>query len=162
MPVETTISTPLPAGVQPAAVIALLHNHEAYIRTTCPQLISYKQISGPSPAAAAFDDDSGAGGGAPLGESCTFEVVDRRPTGQTTYKMTLTNQPEGIDSLVDGKAPTGTMAVRTRWRVRGDGGLLEEEIEIDSNMITKKMVKGNIEKGHPDHHRSFLAEAAKA
>ncbi|KAI1214760.1 uncharacterized protein F4807DRAFT_455211 [Annulohypoxylon truncatum] len=153
MPVETTITTPLPGGVEPAAVVALLHDHEAYIRTTCPQLISYKRVSGPSSSTT-----SPAG----LGEPVLFEVVDRRPTGQTTYKLTLTNREEGIDSLVDGKAPTGTMAVRTRWRVRGDAGMLEEEIEIDSNMITKKMVKGNIEKGHPEHHRSFLAEAARA
>ncbi|KAI0896114.1 hypothetical protein F4806DRAFT_466246 [Annulohypoxylon nitens] len=148
MPVETTISTPLPGGVDPSAVVALLHNHELYIRTTCPQLISFTRVSGPSPAA--------------IGEPVLFQVVDRRPTGQTTYKLTLTNHAEGVDSLVDGKAPTGTMAIRTRWRVRGEAGLLEEEIEIDSNIITKKMVKGNIEKGHPEHHRTFLAEAARA
>ncbi|KAI2463457.1 hypothetical protein F4781DRAFT_124551 [Annulohypoxylon bovei var. microspora] len=148
MPVETTISTPLPGGVEPSAVIALLHDHEAYIRTTCPQLISYTRVSGTSPAG--------------VGEPCLFEVTDRRPTGQTTYKLTLTNHEEGIDSLVDGKAPTGTMAVRTRWRVKAETGLLEEEIEIDSNIITKKMIKGNIEKGHPEHHRRFLAEASKA
>ncbi|KAI1089158.1 hypothetical protein F5B19DRAFT_495688 [Rostrohypoxylon terebratum] len=148
MPAETTISTPLPGGVDPRAVVALLHNHELYIRTTCPQLVSFAQVSGRSPAT--------------LGEPVLFQIVDRRPTGQTTYKLTLTNHAEGLDSLVDGKAPTGTVAVRTRWRVRGEPGTLEEEIEIDSNMLTKKMVKGNIEKGHPEHHRTFLAEAARA
>ncbi|KAI1376623.1 hypothetical protein F4677DRAFT_419075 [Hypoxylon crocopeplum] len=149
MPIETTISTPLPAGVQPEAVISLLHDHEAYIRTTCPQLITYSRVSGPASQA-------------PIGEPCMFEVKDKRPTGQTTYKLTLTNQPEGIDSLVDGKAPTGSMIIKTRWRVRSDVNALEEEVEIDSNMITKKMVKSNIEKGHPMHHQSFLTEAAKA
>ncbi|KAI1390852.1 uncharacterized protein F4822DRAFT_442083 [Hypoxylon trugodes] len=148
MPIESTISTPLPSGVQPSTVITLLHNHETYIRTTCPQLITYRRISGP-PAHA------------PAGEPCVFEVTDRRPMGQTTYKLTLTNHTEGIDSLVVGKAPTGSMVIKTRWRVRGDTGRLEEEIEIDSNMITKKLVKSNIEKGHPEYHRSLLAEATR-
>ncbi|KAI6086991.1 hypothetical protein F4821DRAFT_278274 [Hypoxylon rubiginosum] len=153
MAIETTISTPLPAGVQPQSVIVLLHDHEAYIRTTCPQLISYRRLSGPSISVRA-----------PVGEPCVFEITDKRPTGQTTYKLTVTNQAEGVDSLVEGKAPTGTMAIKTRWRVKSDGNVgnvLEEEIEIDSNMITKKMIKGTIEKGHPEYHRSFMAQATK-
>lgn len=149
MPTETTISTPLPAGVQPSALVTLLHNHEAYIRTTCPQLITYRRITGPPNPA-------------PAGEPCVFEIADRRPTGQTTYKLTLTNHAEGIDCLVDGKAPTGSMVIKTRWRVRGDAGQLEEEVEIDSNMITKKIIKSNIERGHPEYHRNLLAKLAKA
>ncbi|OTA99924.1 hypothetical protein M426DRAFT_66921 [Hypoxylon sp. CI-4A] len=143
MPVETTISTPLPAGVRPASVISLLHNHETYIRVTCPQLISYHRVSSSSSS------------------SSITNVTDRRPTGQTTYKLTLTNRAEGVDSEVDGKAPTGAMLIRTRWRVRADDpGFLREDVEIESNMITRKMVKSNIERGHPEYHRSFLEEAA--
>ncbi|KAI1776464.1 hypothetical protein F4818DRAFT_440831 [Hypoxylon cercidicola] len=154
MPVETTISTPLPAGVQPQSIVTLLHDHEAYIQTTCPQLLSYRRLTGPSISVRA-----------PVGESCVFEVTDRRPIGQTTYKLTVTNQPEGVGSVVEGRAPTGTMVIKTRWRVRDDGGgvgnVLEEEVEIDSNMITKKMIKGNIERSHPEYHRSFMAQAEK-
>lgn len=46
MPTESTIITPLAAGVTPDAVIAVLHNHESYIKITCPQLIEYKHVSG--------------------------------------------------------------------------------------------------------------------
>lgn len=42
----STITTPLSAGVTREAVIAVLHNHESYIKITCPQLIDYKHISG--------------------------------------------------------------------------------------------------------------------
>ncbi|KAI1505647.1 hypothetical protein F5X99DRAFT_404681 [Biscogniauxia marginata] len=144
MPSETTISTPLPAGTTPQAVISALHNHEVYIRTTCPQLISYSHVSG-----------------APeVGQPCEYEVTDKRPIGQTTYKLTLTNQSDGIDAVIDGKAPTGAMLIRSQWRVRGDS--LEEAVEIDSNMLMNKMIKGNVEKSHPEQHQDFLAEAARA
>ncbi|KAI1658955.1 hypothetical protein F4813DRAFT_34517 [Daldinia decipiens] len=180
MSVETTISTPLPASIQPSVVVALLHNHEIYIRTTCPQLISYRQISPPSPSSTTLLPSSSSDSSNPnvappaVDEPHTFEVTDRRPTGQTTYRLTLTNRAQGIDSAVDGKAPTGSIAVRARWRVSllggdgdgdGDGddaGLLEEHVDIESNMITRKMVKSNIERSHPAYHRTFLAEAAKA
>ncbi|KAI0119282.1 hypothetical protein F4814DRAFT_458628 [Daldinia grandis] len=167
MPVETTISTPLPAGVQPSVVVALLHDHEIYIRTTCPQVISYNRISPSStttslPLPLPLPSSDSNPNVAPVDEPHTFEVTDRRPTGHTTYRLTLTNRAEGIDSAVDGKAPTGSMVIRARWRVPGDAGLLEEHVDIESNMITKKMVKSNIERSHPAYHRSFLAEAAKA
>ncbi|KAI1477995.1 hypothetical protein F4774DRAFT_180786 [Daldinia eschscholtzii] len=161
MPVETSISTPLPASVQPSVVVALLHNHETYIRTTCPQLISYSRIS---PTTTTVSPNSNPNSNvAPVDEPHTFEVTDRRPTGQTTYRLTLTNRAEGIDSTVEGKVPTGSMTIRARWRVRGggDAGLLEEHVDIESNMITRKMIKSNIERSHPAHHRSFLAEAAR-
>ncbi|KAI0381894.1 hypothetical protein F5Y04DRAFT_254594 [Hypomontagnella monticulosa] len=152
MGIETTIKTPLPKGVDPSTVTKLLHDHETYIRITCPQLISYSQVSGPRSVA-------------PIDTPCVFEVTDRRLTGQTTFKLTLTNRADGIDSRVDGKTPTGAMVIRTRWRVRGgngDVGCIEEEVEIESNIIVKKMVKGSIDKGHPEYHQNFLAEAAKA
>ncbi|KAI0596715.1 hypothetical protein F4775DRAFT_283413 [Biscogniauxia sp. FL1348] len=165
MPAETTISTPLPAGISPEAVIAALHNHELYIRTTCPQLISYHKLSSPpssssSPAEAegsSSDIEAGAG----VGQSCSYEVTDKRPIGQTTYKLTLTRQRDGTDAVVEGRAPAGgALLITSRWRVRA--GALDESVEIDSNLLMKKMVKGNVEKTHPDHHQGFLAEAARA
>ncbi|KAI0471807.1 hypothetical protein GGR56DRAFT_677678 [Xylariaceae sp. FL0804] len=144
MPTETKISTPLPAGVSQQAVIAALHDHDNYIRTTCPQLISYKHVSG-SP-----------GGGAP----CVYEVVDKRPIGQTTYRLTLSDHAEGIDATVEGKAPTGSLTIKSFWRVRETA--VEEEVQIESNMLMTKMIKSNVDKSHPGFQENFLSQAAKA
>ncbi|KAI5924113.1 hypothetical protein F4810DRAFT_719368 [Camillea tinctor] len=151
MPSETTISTPLPPGTSPQAVIFVLHNHELYIRTTCPQLISYELIS-PGPAATPPPS---------LNHAAVYSVTDKRPIGQTTYTLTLTRVADGVDAVVDGRAPGGgALAITSRWRVRA--AVLEEQVEIESNLLMKKMVKGNVEKSHPEQHRGFLAEAARA
>jgi len=138
----TTVSTPLPEGLSPDTVLKTLHNHEVYIKATCPQLISYKLIEG-DPATKA-----------------TYEVTDKKPVGEATYKLTLTNVPDGIDTFVDGKMPMGSMKVSGQWRVAD--GVLKEELEIDANMVVKKLVKGNIEKSHPVHHVTLFTEAQKA
>lgn len=143
MPSEATITTPLAAGVNEEAVIASLHNHDTYIRVTCPQLIDYKKVSG-EPA---------------IGEPCIYEVTDKRPIGQTTFRLTLVNQSKGIDATVDGKAPTGSIHVESKWSVTS--GRIEENIAIDSNAIMKRMIKGSVEKTHPEHHQSFV-QAAQA
>ncbi|RWA06937.1 hypothetical protein EKO27_g8156, partial [Xylaria grammica] len=63
MTAETTITTPLPAGATAQAVVENLHNHELYIKTTCPQLISQKHVSGtPGPD-----------------QPCVYEITDKRP-----------------------------------------------------------------------------------
>jgi hypothetical protein len=139
-----TISTPLPEGCSPAAAIAALHNHEQYITVTCPALVSKKHISG-SPN---------------VGEPCVYEVTDKKPLGQTTYKMTLTNQTDGIDCLINAKPPVGTMTITGTWRVVD--GVLKEDVVIEANMIMKKMAKGNVEKSHPEHHVQLLNDAIKA
>ncbi|KAI1340909.1 hypothetical protein F5Y15DRAFT_36022 [Xylariaceae sp. FL0016] len=141
MPSETSISTPLPAGASPDALISSLHIHELYIKTTCPQLISYAHVSG-TPG---------------IESPCVYEVTDKRPIGQTTYKLTLTNRSDGIDAVVDGKAPTGALMIKSQWRVAA--GKLEESVEIESNMLMKKMIKGNVEKSHPEQHQGFLTAA---
>ena len=138
----TTIATPIPAGLSPETVVKTLHNHDLYIKTTCPQLIKYELESG-DPASKA-----------------TYNVTDKKPIGETTYKLTLTNVADGIDTLVDGKMPMGSMKIAGKWRVAD--GMLKEEVEIDANMVVKKMVKGNVEKSHPEHHASLYAEAQKA
>ncbi|KAI3394462.1 hypothetical protein diail_2654 [Diaporthe ilicicola] len=143
MPSEATVTTPLTAGVEEEAVIASLHNHGTYIKITCPQLIAYKKISG-EPA---------------IGKSCVYEVTDKRPIGQTTFRLTLVNQPKGIDATVVGSAPTGSIHIESKWSVTS--GRIEETITIDSNAIMKKMIKGSVEKSHPEHHQSFL-QAAQA
>ncbi|KAI3324902.1 hypothetical protein HD806DRAFT_553133 [Xylariaceae sp. AK1471] len=144
MPAETTIITPLPVDVTGQAVVDTLHDHALYIRTTCPQLISRKHMSG-TPG---------------LSQPCVYEITDKRPIGRTTFKMTLRNVAGGVDTVVEGRTPTGSMIIRSQWRVRARK--LEEVVEIDSNKITTKFIKRNIEKGHPELHSSFIAESAKA
>ena len=136
---ETVITTPLPAEVTPQAVINSLHNHDLYIKTTCPQLISQKHLSG-TPG---------------LDSPCVYEITDKRAVGETTFQMTLTSVAEGLDSLIEGKAPTGAMTIKSKWRVVG--GELHETVEIDSNIVTKKVIQGNVEKAHPGFHQyAFL------
>ena|SRR5579871_759506 len=137
-----TISTPIPAGLSVETIIKTLHNHDLYIKTTCPQLIKYELESG-DPATKA-----------------TYLVTDKKPIGEATYKLTLTNVVDGIDTLVDGKMPMGSMKIAGKWRLVD--GMLKEEVEIDANMVVKKVVKGNVEKSHPEHHASLYAQAQKA
>ncbi|EKG13202.1 hypothetical protein MPH_09674 [Macrophomina phaseolina MS6] len=138
----TSISTPLPANVSEQQVITALHNHDLMIKTLCPALVSYELDSGDSSTQA------------------TYNVTDKKPIGQTTYKLTLTNVEGGVDSLVDAKPPVGSLKIAGKWRVAG--GNLQEDVEIDGNMVTKKMAKGNVEKTHPEQQSKLLEEAAKA
>ncbi|KAF2677371.1 hypothetical protein K458DRAFT_424035 [Lentithecium fluviatile CBS 122367] len=135
------VSTPFPGGLSSATVIAALHNHDLMIKTLCPQLISYELESG--------DKDTQA----------VYSVTDKKPLGQTTYKLTLTNVPDGINTLVNAKPPVGTLTITGKWRVMNDK--LVEDVEIDGNFMMKKMAKGNVEKTHPEQH-SRLLDMAKA
>ncbi|KAK7936687.1 uncharacterized protein PG986_015125 [Apiospora aurea] len=129
------------------AVLAALHDHDRYIRTTCPQLVNYAHISS-NPATA------------PDSLPCeVYEVTDKRPIGQTTFRLTLTDLPgEGIDALIEGKAPTGSLVIKSRFRVLAGApqNTLEERVAIDSNMLMNKMIKGNVEKSHPEQHQKFM------
>ncbi|KAF2032803.1 hypothetical protein EK21DRAFT_109545 [Setomelanomma holmii] len=133
------ISTPL-SGVDTGIVIAALHNHDLMIKTLCPALVSYHFESGNKRTQA------------------TYSITDRKPIGQTTYTLTLTNVPQGVDSLVNAKPPVGVLTISGKWRV--NGGLLSEEVEIDANFMMKKVAKTNVEKTHPEQHVKLL-EAAR-
>ncbi|KAF2996218.1 hypothetical protein E8E13_002455 [Curvularia kusanoi] len=135
--IETSIgATPV------ATVIAALHNHELMIKTLCPALVSYAFESGDAST------------------SATYSVTDKKPIGQqTTYKLTLTNVPDGVDSMVNAKPPVGTLTIAGKWRVTG--GKLTEDVVIDGNFMMKKVAKGNVEKTHPEQHAKLL-EAASA
>ncbi|OCK79778.1 hypothetical protein K432DRAFT_299100 [Lepidopterella palustris CBS 459.81] len=137
----TSVSTPIPAGLPVTNVLAALHNHDLMIKTLCPALISYDFESG---------DPS---------KSSTYTVTDKKPIGQTTYKLTLTNTTDGINSLVNAKPPAGVLTIAGKWRVID--GTLREDVEIDGNFMMKKMAKGNVEKTHPAQH-SMLLQQAKA
>ncbi|KAF1978736.1 hypothetical protein BU23DRAFT_186737 [Bimuria novae-zelandiae CBS 107.79] len=138
---SSTITTPLPANIDAGTLIATLHTHDTMIKALCPGLISYEFVSG--------DKNSEA----------TYSVTDKKSMGQTTYKLTLTNVNDGIDSLVNAKPPVGTLTISAKWRVVK--GELVEEVEIDGNFMMKKMAKGNVEKTHPEQHARLL-EMAKA
>ncbi|KAK6822914.1 hypothetical protein PG987_014459 [Apiospora arundinis] len=148
MPTETTITTPIPTSVSRDTVLSALHDHDRYIRTTCPQLITYAPVSSnPSTSPDTLPSE-------------VYEVTDKRPIGQTTFRLTLTNLPgEGIDALIEGKIPTGgSMTITSRWRVLEGAPqhTLEERVAIDANMLMNKMIKGNVEKSHPEQHQKFM------
>jgi hypothetical protein len=149
----TTITTPLPADLSPASLIKLLHNHETYLRTTCPQMISHELIDTASSASSDSGSDSEL-------DTSTYRVTDKKPLGQTTYTLTLTNTEDGIDTLVNAKPPVGSLKIAGKWRVAE--GKLVEEVEIDANMVLRKMVKGNLEKAHADHHVELMKLAMDA
>lgn len=128
------------------------------IKTLCPALVSYAFDSGDKSA------------------SATYIVTDKKPIGQvhflpcshtkplskphqTTYKLTLTNTPDGVDSLVNAKPPVGVLTIAGKWRVVG--GKLTEDVVIDGNFMMKKVAKSNVEKTHPEQHAKLL-ESVKA
>ncbi|KAF1930443.1 uncharacterized protein M421DRAFT_418761 [Didymella exigua CBS 183.55] len=134
--IETSIGS-----TDASIVIAALHNHELMIKTLCPALVSYSFESGNKAT------------------SATYTVTDKKPIGQTTYKLTLTNVADGVDSLVNAKPPVGILTIAGKWRV--SGGKLTEDVVIDGNFMMKKVAKGNVEKTHPEQHTKLL-EAAQA
>jgi hypothetical protein len=136
-----THTSQLPEGVSAEAVVKTLHDHDTYIKIACPQLVSYE-----------FDS-----GSKEIGQQAIYRVTDKKPLGQTTYTLTITNLADGVDTLVNAKPPVGTLTIAGKWRL-ADGSLIEE-VEIDGNMIMKKMVKGNVEKTHPEQHEKLLEHA---
>ncbi len=94
--------------------------------------------------------------------SCIVYLIrfDADSNNQTTYKLTLTNVHDGVNSLVNAKPPVGILTIAGKWRVKN--GQLVEEVEIDGNFMMKKMAKGNVEKTHPQQHTLLLEQATKA
>ncbi|KAK1728293.1 hypothetical protein CaCOL14_010220 [Colletotrichum acutatum] len=145
---STVVSTPVPAGVDRNAVLSAIHNHDLMVKTLCPALISYNL-------------ESGSVG---VGQSATYSVTDKKPIGQTTYQLTITNLEDGVDTLVNAKPPVGTLVITGKWRIINEaaGLILREEVDIEANMLMKKMAKGNVEKTHPEQHAALLVQAGKA
>ncbi|KAF2708083.1 hypothetical protein K504DRAFT_534758 [Pleomassaria siparia CBS 279.74] len=139
---STTVSTDIPSTITTEQMLTALHNHELMIKTLCPGLISYEFESG--------DKESEA----------TYSVTDKKPIGQTTFKLTLTNVPDGVDSLVNANPPVGILVIAGKWRV--NGGKLVEDVEIEGNFMMKKMAKSNVEKTHPQQHSLLIEQVAKA
>jgi hypothetical protein len=140
----TTISTPLPTSSTPESLIAAMHSHDLFIKITTPALITYSKTSPEEPA---------------LDIPIAYSVTDKKPMGQTTYTLTLTNRAEGIDTHVLAKPPVGTLIIKGQWRALD--GTLKEDVEIETNFAMKRMVKGNIEKTHPEQHMQLITESGK-
>lgn len=96
---------------------------------------------------------------ADLSTTTADEVTDKRPIGKTTFTLTLMSRADGISATINGKAPTGALLIESRWTVFEDK--IEEDVTIDANMIMNKMIKGSIEKTHPEQHSNFV-QAARA
>ncbi|TID15999.1 polyketide synthase protein [Venturia nashicola] len=141
----TTINTSLPASATPESVIAAMHNHDVFIKITTPALITFTKTSTEEPA---------------LDVPIAYSITDKKPVGQTTYTLTLTNRTNGIDTHVLAKPPVGSLIIKGEWRVVD--GTIKEDVDIDTNFAIKRMVKGNIEKTHPEQHTQLIAEAGKA
>lgn len=167
--IETSIGS-----TAPATVIAALHNHELMIKTLCPALVSYAFDSGDASTSASYmvTDKKPIGQVSLLPNPPFPQSAPNRPPPflphwtrsnrsrkQTTYKLTLTNVADGVDSLVNAKPPVGTLTIAGKWRVQG--GMLTEDVVIDGNFMMKKVAKGNVEKTHPEQHVKLL-EAASA
>lgn len=133
----TSVSTPIPAGMTDAQAVAAVQNHEVMIHALAPEIISYKMLSGDPKTKA------------------VYEVTDRKPIGQTTYKLTITNVAGGVDTLVNANPPVGTLTIAGKWRVAN--GKLQEDVDIDGNFVMKRMAKGNVDKTHPSQHVKLLA-----
>ncbi|KAF9732380.1 hypothetical protein PMIN01_09238 [Paraphaeosphaeria minitans] len=155
---SSTITTAIPSTIDASTLIATLHNHEIMIAALCPGLVSYEFISGDKTTEATYSITDKK----PIGQRTTTSspstIIPNTPK-QTTYKLTLTNVPDGIDSLVNAKPPVGALTIAAKWRVAGTQ--LVEEVEIEGNFMMKKMAKGNVEKTHPEQH-TRLIELAKA
>ncbi|KAE9981403.1 hypothetical protein BLS_007479 [Venturia inaequalis] len=141
----TTINTPLSTPSTPESVVAAMHNHDAFIKITSPALITYAKTSTEDIA---------------LDVPIAYSVTDKKPMGQTTYTLTLTNRINGIDTHVIAKPPVGSLTIKGEWRVVD--GAIKEDVEVDTNFAMKRMVKGNIEKTHPEQHMQLIAESSKA
>jgi hypothetical protein len=133
----TTITTPFPAGVTSAQVVASLHNHDTYIRATCPELVKYEKVSG--------EPNTEAG--------VTYSVTDKKPIGTTTYSLIIVDRADGIETKVNAKAPVGSMIVESKWVATATE--LIEKIWVDGNFVIKTMVKSVTEKNHPLAHKAI-------
>lgn len=84
-------------------------------------------------------------------------VVDKRPIGKTTLQLTLVSREDGIDATINGQAPTGAIVIISKWHVEADR--IVEDVSIDSNFVMNRMIKGNMEKSHPQQHLGFCQTA---
>ncbi|TKA48313.1 hypothetical protein B0A49_12561 [Cryomyces minteri] len=139
----TTVTTPIPKTVSFESMVNTLHRHPLMIAALAPAAISHTLSSGDP------------------GSHAVYSITDKKPmVGETTYSLTLTNTPDGVDSLVNAKPPVGTLQIASKWRVVD--GELREDVDIDANFMVKRVAKGNVEKNHVAQHLILIKHAQKA
>lgn len=159
------IKTPLPTGVEDEDIIASLHDHALMINMLCPQLIECVMTAGEKDRTATYAVTDKKPFGKVSNQAVFFNRISqsfgRNLTGnQTTYHLTLTNNKEGVDSLVVAKPTMTTLTIAGKWRV--EGSHLIEDVEINSNLVFRNMAKTNVEKTHPDQHKMLLEQVRRS
>jgi hypothetical protein len=119
----TSIKTSIPSHVTEASLIRILHDHQPIVNALAPGNTACKLMSG-DPAA--------------MESPCEYSVTAPTPIGTSTYPLTITNLPDGVDTLVQPKVPVGKLEIRAKWRVAN--AQLVEDVEIDGNFMTKRLV----------------------
>lgn len=117
------IKTPIPSHVTQASLIQVLHDHKPIIDALAPGNTASTLLSG--------DPDA-------MGTPCVYNITAPTPIGTSTYPLTITNLLGGVDTLVQPKPPVGKLEIRAKWRVVN--GELKEDVEIDGNFVTKRLV----------------------
>ncbi|GAB7358768.1 hypothetical protein MBLNU230_g3994t1 [Neophaeotheca triangularis] len=139
----TTVTTTIDSSIDHQVLLAIMHNHETMIDALAPGNSARELVSG---------DPAGNG-------PVVYSVTAPTPIGTNmTYPLTLTNKPDGVDSVVEPRPPMGQLKITAQWRIKGDK--LQEDVEIEGNFLTKKVAKGNVEKNHPEQHQTLLKQAA--
>ena len=77
-----------------------------------------------------------SGDPAVLGKPTVYSITAPTPVGTSTYPLTITNVPGGVDTLVQPKPPVGKLEIKAKWRVAK--GMLTEDVEIEGNFMTKR------------------------
>lgn len=117
----TSVKTSIPPNVTEASLIKTLHDHNSIINALAPGNTAAELVSG-DPAA--------------IGTPTVYSVTAPTPVGTSTYPLTITNVPDGVDTLVQPKPPVGKLEIKAKWRVAK--GQLVEDVEIDGNFMTKR------------------------
>jgi len=119
----TSIKTSIPSYITEASLIQTLHDHQPIIDALAPGNTASKLTSGDPTA---------------LGSPSVYSVTAPTPLGTSTYPLTITNLLGGVDTLVQPKVPVGKLEIRAKWRVANSQ--LVENVEIDGNFVTKRLV----------------------
>jgi len=162
-----THATPVPVGVTRAAVLAMLRDHEAFLRCD-PHMTSFTAVPGGFSTPATLPEAL-----EPLrqGDTQCFSVVDKvaaLPAGLWDKELVSENE---FTNLADGlfvrlRSPL-SVGMETRWTVRGgeeEGGEgvekapleLVEEVTISCSRFLVGIVKGQCEAGWKGIHAKML------
>ena len=139
---KTTITTPIPSGTSDSAILSTLHNHEAMINVM-PAIEEQHKVSGDASS------------------SATYSITDRKPlpVGRQTWDYTITNQPDGVDTIVNASPPLGKLIITTKWRLVD--GALKNDVVVQGNRVMTGGVKDSVNKNHKEWQEKLLQMAAQ-